>query len=1507
MPLYNTTEYGTEPLQLAIDQTREEEYARQEAERKRREEEQRQEQERQRAALYAMVHPPDEVARQQTRDAIAYNATLPTQQQYRQEQQMAYSDRASGFGPVTYGMPSNRSTGLMDVTGNATINPPTPIVATPGPSPIEYARQRAIDSLGGGLDFIGKPLGQAINYVGGQPITPPRFLQTAVRTITPGGTGGLPQEGEPGYAPTTVGGFAKGIASNVFRPTIEASQIPGHNIPIIGRPVAEAISALTSPGGAITGGAFGAGITAKMAAGSVGGDVLGQGVEAAGIDELPVVGSPSKFGQFAGAFAGPAVIDRAGAAIGEAASRRIVEPLEEVGGRTITSAAPTAEEFGAVAPTLAGGAQTPEELRAAKNAIQDQLDFADKARLQRLGIDAQAIDQPEVYAKLPEDIKAKVTPPPGMQREPEKNGLLHALLGGEDPTPGLTPSDRALNALKRTVGAGTEEHPLVAGIMRSRQDLQRHGESLANRLGSVASKVQRAFKVDKAGRILTLEGTPTIQDVAANLPKYEAALTPEQRSVLTSFRDEFAPYRTALEEQGIEFGSRPDIVDGGFYLPRGRANLEGAEEPLKVGAGRGGAGGKKGFERAAQFDAMADGIAAGYRYAPFPEAVQSYAKDAATRVIDAHAAGLLGTATDEAGALIGKTAHARLLEQNAPLAEKVAGIRNSVQRLRNNLQSLTKRQSEVLDRFAASPGPDLDELDATLREIRARPIRAGRGNLTRPEVLKAYQQARKDLSEVLPEWRKALDRARQTPRTEGQIGFSALQGTSFPDAIANAANKYLQAERALSGRGALPQHVLGAVNNLLRGVRATADVSFMGIQGLLGAVDHPISYGRALKTALRSLGDKDAIGAHIIQFDEKAAARGAPTSAEWAKAGIHIGGPDTEFAVTGKGLGGKLEQIQNLPIAKQSNRAFGTFGDTLRLEAADAMWRPGMTAAELEEVANASNLMTGWSKGKFLGDTGNLVEFAPRFFQSQLELVANALTKGGIEGTAARRQLLKLIGIGTLATAGLNEALPGGIPAREYLDPRSNNFMRVRVGGQDISFFGPWDSLLKGVVATAKGDPTYLARTKASPVVQLATDYISGKNFLGQTTRHGFIPDPEAFLRGLLPFSISDIGQKGPLGSLIGVTGVKASDVTKAEQRDVSRDEAANRLYGKDYAELDQTRQAAVNADPQVAADIAARKGQAVEAGDEYGQSLTGDAAFQQALADFQATGKWKGKVVMPQGIAAIDQNFLDGKTELKDWLDADHTYQDQVRLARAERTSEKTPFSGEPTTNPIDAAIDAVFAITPSDPKYYDKLTNIVDWDTYFADKKAATDAAIKAGALPDYFEKVEDRPVKALQDTARKLYDDAPAKYKGMSREDEEVIDKEIKQVVELQQVLEDKLGYPVTQKNIATVLGDYKNDPDLLYNWQLLSSPTKRSALVTPAYDAYLTEHRPELERFYSWLFDKSYLTRIGDYSAESPFGRPSRPTRPERPSRPTREDIGEQDAIRPLLPELLGATP
>ena len=806
-------------------------------------------------------------------------------------------------------------------------------------------------------------------------------------------------------------------------------------------------------------------------------------------------------------------------------------------------------------------------------------------------------------------------------------------LGPLAPAP-LSRRDQWMNTIKRTLGVGVEENEYSSPVMRFRRAAEPVIKSHADRVAAIIPVIRdRAFKVDKYGRITDLPGQPTIQDVAARLPDFLPHMHADQIAALERIRAEIEPYTNALKDFGIEHGSRADIIDGGFYIPRGNAALEGADAPRKVGRSRGSAGGKIGAERHAKFvpgendldiESMSDAIANGYEYSSLEESLRGHVGDVGRRVTDKQVAEYFKNLVDEEGNYIGETAFDRM---NPAVRAEYQAAKKAAARVQSRLHTALKRAglatgkgdelASVLERQAtgaaqrASAGAEsateiATRMDAMRHRVTPPPRTAEaatneintlqrfisrsqdriyelrqRGGRYADEAGILQQQldaARTRLENVEPRYQRAIDNARSTPRDQGRIDISGLEQHTFPDAIANAANKYIKNEKPPSGQGAVLLNTISAFNNLLRGLRASMDVSFTGIQGLIGAVHHPVDYGRAVALAWRSMGDPQALGKYLLDFDEAAIKNGGLTSRQWIEAGLHVGGADTEFAI-GKGLpaigealgkGGKINPIRG------SNRAFGYFGDMLRMELADTAYRNALahgfdmtSPANLRSVADVANNATGWSPNAFAGTTGHLAMFAPRFFQSQLDLLAKAATEGTIAGHEARMMIAKLVGTGTILTVAANEFSDRPIPYEELFDPRSPNFMRMRIDGQDVSLFGPWDSLLRGITNAAQGDITYMARTKASPFVSMAWDLLSGDTFTGENAR-----TPGEALRNLLPFSLAQSPEaimsatKGDLGGLgreaIGTTGLKATPMTPNEQLDT----LSKATYGKPFYDL---------------------------------------------------------------------------------------------------------------------------------------------------------------------------------------------------------------------------------------------------------------------------------------------------------------------------------------------------
>lgn len=806
----------------------------------------------------------------------------------------------------------------------------------------------------------------------------------------------------------------------------------------------------------------------------------------------------------------------------------------------------------------------------------------------------------EAAEQFPEGIRIAGASDDVASAEPS---VANKLLGLDVPEPALTTQDKVLNSIKRTTGYGIEADETATPIMRERQRALNVADNEANRAGSLAAADAKVFPTDDVGRITSIPGNPTIQDVAAKLPQYDEFLTPAQRKVLEDLRDGLEPYRQALEEAGVDVRSRGDIIDGGFYLPRGRADIEGLDEPNRYVSGMS-RGGKKGFEKSATFESMAQGIEAGYSYAPFGEAIKSYVRDASGRIVDKFTANSLLNLTDDAGNILAETAADRV---NPALRDEVTKLRSEIsqkaqtlarqgvrgraqraqeERVMSLLADIEERINKRMNRLDSGLSPTAASFKKAEAELRVLDQMANRvggtaqdigesamlTEIRRTKTQQAVDALRAKLDDLSSEWERAQRVAQETPRGQGRVQMAGLQSYTFPEAMAEAINKEL---RIGAQRGPI-EEVIKAVNNLLRPISATADLSFMGIQGLIGAVDKPLAYGSALKAAVKSLFDENAVGAFIKTFDENAVKKGVPTSRDWVKSGLRIGGSDTEFTI-GKGVGGIGQRIQRLPVIKQTNQAFGTFGDALRLAMADAHYTGSGAGSDMSGIAAAVNRATGSGTGRFAGDLGDLATFAPRYFQSQLEMIAKSVSPSmGAEANIARKQLVSLLGAGALLTVGANEALGNKF---DYTSPMKNgypnsNFMRIRIGGQDVSLFAGWDSLFRAMAYAAQGDPGYLARTKASPVVSHAWDILSGSNFIGDPVNFHSKEGITNLMKSFLPFSTQQIGTESPLGTGLNLAGVKSSPLTVTDQQF----EKAESIYGKDFVSLDPEEQAAVNA-----------------------------------------------------------------------------------------------------------------------------------------------------------------------------------------------------------------------------------------------------------------------------------------------------------------------------------------
>ena len=341
--------------------------------------------------------------------------------------------------------------------------------------------------------------------------------------------------------------------------------------------------------------------------------------------------------------------------------------------------------------------------------------------------------------------------------------------------------------------------------------------------------------------------------------------------------------------------------------------------------------------------------------------------------------------------------------------------------------------------------------------------------------------------------------------------------------------------------------VLGRANSIFRGLWATADASWMGIQGLMTiprmiATGNLADAGGAFYASMATLvGSKKAFGEFLIHQLETLPAD-APSLTVLAHNGLKVNFlervGDFDMRLLDRVTGGHL----------QPDAAFNAYGDAMRISTFYNEWaRYGKpTGEELKGLINAVNRSTGVAEHAFGGQIGTFAMFAPRFFQSQLESVAHALTDGSIEGSLARRQFLTMIGTGASLTVASNYLR--GYTDTDQFNPTSPNFMRIRnIGGQDISVFGPWDSLVKLTMHLGTGDFAY-AQTKASPLVTIGINTLRGTTYLGEDFNN-----PAVVAKSLLlPFGFQNFGRETWTGFGIGLLGVKSSPQSAKEVREAN-------------------------------------------------------------------------------------------------------------------------------------------------------------------------------------------------------------------------------------------------------------------------------------------------------------------------------------------------------------------
>mgnify|MGYP003642109149 CR=1 FL=1 len=562
-------------------------------------------------------------------------------------------------------------------------------------------------------------------------------------------------------------------------------------------------------------------------------------------------------------------------------------------------------------------------------------------------------------------------------------------------------------------------------------------------------------------------------------------------------------------------------------------------------------------------------------------------------------------------------------------------LRKGIAQLDNNVKGLSrKRKLALAEKMGRDPEDALFVRDVDIDLAEARSIEARLNLVERltneinPSELRRNKinTAKEDLAILKPQLANARKRYNNAKDAAGALGAERLvddlgnpatfsgrlgkidnmsfAGRLYDADFAQDMNKYLnQAEDV-----GITKYI-NTFNNIARPFMATLDLSSVGIQGLLAAGVHPIRAARYMTYAMASL------------FNPKIWDRFVVDNADEIDDFIRGGGYWSDLDDAGDFMFTK--GVTSLPaigkLAKISNHHFSRNGNAMRLmmykNANDinklrTLGGRGALKKELgygdrEQLIEQINNATGFKSGK-PSDLAASLMFAPRFFNSQLNVLSKAALASGPEGQMARDMLLRTLTVMSVSTWAINKSQNQETdfsPVRFDMEgkPQSNpNFMRVRVGGKDYSLFGSWDSLLAlfttGVTqGPAEGVERFL-RTKASPAMARVYDVVQGETFTGDQVKFNS-DDPRVIGMSVInlmqqnaPFALQDMYREfaedpdfslgdpstysNPvgLGLATNILGVKSSPLTPSEIRDVRSEET----FGREWRELNKGERAEI-------------------------------------------------------------------------------------------------------------------------------------------------------------------------------------------------------------------------------------------------------------------------------------------------------------------------------------------
>ncbi len=316
--------------------------------------------------------------------------------------------------------------------------------------------------------------------------------------------------------------------------------------------------------------------------------------------------------------------------------------------------------------------------------------------------------------------------------------------------------------------------------------------------------------------------------------------------------------------------------------------------------------------------------------------------------------------------------------------------------------------------------------------------------------------------------------------------------------------------------------------NFLRTLKATADMSATFRQAFPLIARRPLTTGKNFAKAFKAFFSEYTAEAidHAIRSNDGQYLR------DRSKLDLSQldGKPTAREEFISSGIAEKIPALGK--VIRASNRHMVTFLNLMRVDAFDQFVRkyPNATRAELDAWANTVNVFSGRGDLVKGGPILGALAFAPRFAASRIQGPFQIVRPSIWTQPRVRNEVaLDMIYTLGLGSSILTMAHFAGFEVG--LDPEESDWGKIRIGNTRIDIWGGFQQPMRAIVrlgmwgtgtATRRADweeiVTRFARYKASPLINLAEEAITGESVVGEERTL-----PESVLRSLTPIIIEGI------------------------------------------------------------------------------------------------------------------------------------------------------------------------------------------------------------------------------------------------------------------------------------------------------------------------------------------------------------------------------------------------